>query len=535
MFSSVVLPRPIGKLLAGRSDSWLTGVAGWARHVLSGDADAEALAPLRRRLATEAVELQVLSSQLPYDTSPLALSARPFAALRQRALLLLPVLSGLADRVRGLAAAGALGAPERALMGEVSTWLDAPDAPDSAEAAERLRARIASARPDLQDRLGWEALLLSSLLSRLGETVDIVDDVRRLRTTLRRGRGRLPAGLRVSDAQAVGSAFHLDPGMALLSALCCVLTVLLLSAFWIASAWPAGGSAVVLAAVGCSFFANQDDPVPAIRQFLYCSVLAIGIDVVLLFAVLPQATTFEMLILALGAVFIPAGLLITRPRTAIAGLSITAIGGTLLAIQGTFSADFASFLEGGIAYVLAFAVCAAVTAVVRSVGAEWSARRLLRAGWSELAGLATGRASRAEFAARMLDRLGLLVPRLAAAGAGTDLAATDVLVDLRVGLGVLALREELPGLPAATRRAALAVRDGVGAHYASLAARRAPAAPPDELRRAIDDAIAVVIEARLADEARLVQVLVGLRRCLFAGAPDFLARTPARALLQAAE
>jgi uncharacterized membrane protein YccC len=45
--------------------------------------------------------------------------------------------------------------------------------------------------------------------------------------------------------------------MALHSALATILAIGLISAFWIASAWPEGGVAASLVAIACAFFAAQ--------------------------------------------------------------------------------------------------------------------------------------------------------------------------------------------------------------------------------------------------------------------------------------
>jgi hypothetical protein len=83
------------------------------------------------------------------------------------------------------------------------------------------------------------------------------------------------------------------------------------------------------------------------------------------------------------------------------------------------------------------------TSVLRRVGAGWTARRLLKAGWSDLARLGSGErvTSLAEFSARMVDRVGLLTPRLALAGAQEDLQAVDALRDLRIGLNMTLLQD----------------------------------------------------------------------------------------------
>src|SRR6202041_3710177 len=61
------------------------------------------------------------------------------------------------------------------------------------------------------------------------------------------------------------------------------------------------------------------------------------------------------------------------------------ITATLLSLQSTYAADFVSYADGSMAALLGVAGAVVMTALVRSVGAEWSARRLLRAGWRDLA------------------------------------------------------------------------------------------------------------------------------------------------------
>jgi uncharacterized membrane protein YccC len=91
--------------------------------------------------------------------------------------------------------------------------------------------------------------------------------------------------------------------------------------------------------------------------------------------------------------------------------------GTLALMDTNTAADMVSFTNGMLAQVLGLVAAAVATGVLRRVGAGWTARRLLKAGWSELARLGSGErvTSLAEFSARMVDRVGLLTPRLALA------------------------------------------------------------------------------------------------------------------------
>src|SRR6201999_1116698 len=86
------------------------------------------------------------------------------------------------------------------------------------------------------------------------------------------------------------------------------------------------------------------------------------------------------------------------------------------------------------------------TQIFRSVGADWSARRLVRFAWRDLAVNAAAHAEdcidRGVWTSRMLDRLGLLIPRLSLVERSDELlASADMLNDLRIGLNVVDLQQ----------------------------------------------------------------------------------------------
>ena len=169
-----------------------------------------------------------------------------------------------------------------------------------------------------------------------------------------------------------------------------------------------------------------------------------------------------------------------------------------------------------------------MTALVRSVGAEWSARRLLRAGWRDLAQIPLWRTpqDRLVLAELLLDRIGLLVPRLAAVGAGNDLAASDALSDLRVGINMTELQADREGMPPALLAALDRVLSGAAQHFAEQA-DLARVQPPsiallNDIDRALDSAIAIP-----CSRTRLVlRDLVGIRRGLFNDAPPYRPLSP---------
>ena len=172
----------------------------------------------------------------------------------------------------------------------------------------------------------------------------------------------------------------------------------------------------MLAAVGTSFFAVQDDPAPQIVDLANAGIIgAIGAGVYL-FAILPMATSFEMLALALAPGVLLCGLAMTQPRTAVIGLGTGVVGFTLLAIQDQYTGDFAPFVNSAIAAIFGVWIAAIVTRLVRSVGGAWSARHLRRINRRSLAAAAAGEGAQdgLELAALMLDRVGLIAPRISA-------------------------------------------------------------------------------------------------------------------------
>jgi uncharacterized membrane protein YccC len=293
--------------------------------------------------------------------------------------------------------------------------------------------------------------------------------------------------------------------MALLSAFATVVATLACCAFWILTGWPSGAAAPMMAAVLCCFFSTQDDPVPFIKGFLVYTVYSIPVSALYVLAILPAIHGFEMLALVCAPTFLLVGVWIARPATFGRAMPwLFGLCGTL-ALLDTNNVDIVSFTNGTLAQVLGLVAAAVTTSVLRRVGAGWTARRLLKAGWSELARLGSGErvTSLAEFSARMVDRIGLLAPRLALAAvqpnrqpnAHHDLQAIDALRDLRIGLNMTILQD---------------VRSQLGRGEAALGPLMTQLSRHFALRPAIDREC----------EARLLGTLDNALRAICGGARD---------------
>jgi uncharacterized membrane protein YccC len=503
-------------MLRARIGNWMGDAAQWCRQILLRG---QAHAP-RNRLAADLVQFEALIEFLRRDDPRHAGAAVSMQRLRERMLLMLPVLSSIADRLGALRAGGrALPPGLEPLVADIAAWLDTPGRSTATEYAA-LRARILALKPAVDGEL--DHLLLVTLLLRLEELVDLWQDCTTLQAAIEDGDApRDTAHYRIRTTRSA-DARHVDYGMALFSAASAGVALMTYCALWITLGWEGGGNGAMMAAVAAAFFAAQDDPAPSMLSFLLWAIVASVVAGVYLFGVFPAVHDFGSLALVLAVVFLPVGLLLHTPKNALIGLPLMVNLVALLNVQNTYNANIQSFINSSVAMFIGIGFAVVMTRLFRSVGAEWTARRLVRQGWTTLADAAQGRGQqdRQQFAARMLDLLGLLAPRLAATPEGSDIASVDMLTEARIGLNILQLRRARHGLPPTSVEAIEAILDEVAAHYRAQVAQRRPLAAPAGLQAKLEASLRRVqtVDAGKARDEALMGVM-GLRFALFPDAP----------------
>jgi uncharacterized membrane protein YccC len=520
---SVVLPRSFAPVLMGRLGHAIKDAQHWVRDALNPAGDTRSASD-RRKLAGDITELRLLTTHLPFDTSHLRWTARAVNALQERLSMSVPVVSAIEDRLDALRKLGALDVMEhwKALLHDVVALVEAPKKVHIAREAERLRDRVGELKPPLLRTLGWTGMIEVNLAARLRRLIDLSVETRLLRQQIDAGvHGRLPEAVRQLPG-VPPSALHQDRGMALLSAFAAMVAVLACCAFWILTGWPSGAAAPMMAAVLCCFFSTQDNPVPFIKGFLEYTIYSIPASALYLLVLLPATHNFESLVLVCAPAFLILGIFVGRPSTF--GRAFPFLFGLIgtLALVDTDTADIVSFTNGTLAQIVGLVAAAVFTGMLRSVGAGWTARRLLKAGWSELSRLASGeRVTLAEFSARMVDRVGLLTPRLAQAGKQQDLQAVDALHDLRVGLNMTLLQNVRARLGHADAAVAPMMKQ-LARHFALRP--KVDAACEASLLASIDEALrAASGHENGNDEVRYeaLAALTGIRRDLFPNAAPY--------------
>jgi uncharacterized membrane protein YccC len=509
---SLIAPQSLGSRLGPRLDEWLGDAESWLHDIL---AKGPALAPDtgerdRRRLAVDALDCQLLASHVPYDTSHWREANRTVQALLYRMLFLLPVLSGLADRRRGLGDDPAL----EPAMASARAWLengaDPAAQPDYLAGAGQARA--------------WSDLLRESFLVRLGQASTVLGEARQLKARLDNPAMPLPPAL---DGERVQLRLTSDPGLALLSGASASIAILLVCTFWILSGWPDGAGAAALTGVFCCLFAAMDNPVPMVLSFGVAITAGVPLAGVYLFGILPRIDGFVPLCLALLPMMLLIGTFLSHPSRGVLATAFMMGFFSALALQEEYTADLERFINSNIGQVLAVIASAGVLAAMRSTATGAAIARLTRRQQADLARLsaATAPPDAAHVLSRSSDQLALITQRL---GAGDDVAVTG-LREVRVAVNIAQIQQLRAGADRPLRVACTRLLRTAARHFAQTA----PGSPaPRTLLAHIDRALRFTLGAeppRAGHAGELIgtdpatgrAALVALRRNLFPDAADF--------------
>ncbi|UIF90523.1 FUSC family protein [Cupriavidus sp. UYPR2.512] len=515
LVGSVVFPAKVAPALRSRAASWLADAAAWASDILTGSPRAD---DSRHRLAADILALDQLASQLAYDGEG-SQTLRHARALRQRMTMLMPLLSSLESVLQALRRhPDGMPLPLREALAATTAWLGT----DTATPPPVITGGwLADGRAEDVD---WQAGLAATAADQLRRLGSLYAECR----ALQQGIGERSAGapLLRGDPAPEAAGHHHDHGMLLFGAVSSGLAVFCAGLLWIFSGWADGAGAVAVASIACCFFAAIDEPRRMAGAFLRWSTICLLVSSGYLFLVVPHAHTFEALAAMLALPYLGIGLLIARPGFQLIAMLLSVNTASFANVQAVFDADFLGTFNTCLASAAAMLFAPLWSMAVRPFGARAAAHRLVRASWQDLAQAATLRAADGDtrLGARMLDRLGQLVPRLGAAG---DPLSSDGFHALQVGYCALALHKALPALPPAARKPVRRVLAAVARHFrARLRAGHAVPAPAG-LAGWVADAIAGVAALPAggrADHRGTLGALVVLQVTLLPGQAAALSR-----------
>ena len=525
---AIFWPRRLAPVFIGATGKWFTDATTYSDRFLAREAKAEEVGALRSAMVATFNSLEQMIGQLSHEGAR-PQTVRNASELRGRMIHLLPVIDALDDALVALERR----TPElvvqiESVLEQTRLWLQASAKEPSTARWEALRTRLETLQPSPEQLDDRRQLLLSNALYRLGEWIDLWQDCRTLQQAIQ------------TDSKAPWRAVYrhwrlarlkpfLDRGLMLYSVFSTIAAIIVASALWILLGWTDGGSAVILAAVACSFFAAMDDPAPQIYRFFFWTAVSVVLASLYLFLVLPNLHDFPMLVLAFAVPFICVGTLTVQPRFYLGTLLTIVNTSSFISIQGAYDADFLNFANSNLAGPVGLLFAFIWTLVVRPFGVELAAKRLTRFSWRDVVHI-TRPATLAEHRAMgvlMLDRLMQHLPRLTLTGQDTGAA----LRDLRVALNLLDLQAYMPRAPQEPRRLLQQVIEEVGGYFQACrqAGERIPAPmgllmTMDRARRALN------FQDMNGEEARvhLLHALSGLRLALLPGVEVVIEATDAQ-------
>ncbi|MFR0675997.1 FUSC family protein [Enterobacterales bacterium AW_CKDN230030176-1A_HGKHYDSX7] len=512
---AIFWPRRLAPVVVTATGNWFDQAVRYSEAYLTRQVRVENVGAMRTSMVATFNSLELMIGQLGHEgAGPHTLkNARE---LRGRMIHLLPVLDALDDALVALAKrAPSEQARLQPLLDEARDWLASTLEQPSLARWSLLREHIDRLQPDPQHLDQRPVLLFSNALYRLSEWTDLWQDCCTLQHALRQDDA--------SPWRAVYRHWRLgrltpffDRGLMLYSVASTVMAIIVASALWILLGWKDGSSAVILAAVACSFFAAMDDPAPQIYRFFFWTMLSVVFSSIYLFLVLPNLHDFPMLVLAFAVPFICVGTLTVQPRFYLGTLLTIVNTANFISIQGVYDADFLTFINVNLAGPLGLLFAFIWTLVFRPFGVELAAKRMTRFSWRDIVEM-THPATLAEqrkVGVQMLDRLMQHLPRLAQTGQ----EGGGALRDLRVGLNLLDILAYLPRVDAAAQHRLRTVIEEVGTHYAACLRAGERLEASETLLHTMDQARLALVEASLNERAdarvHLLHALSGLRLAL---------------------
>ena len=472
---SLIFPKSAFSAFEQKLRSAIADTRRWLADGLTQQATPEAEME-RRRIAADISELYLLGTSLRFDTSPHRPDISTIRAFDRKIVALLPLVSAIEDRLTLLRRIGPLDAKLTRALAGICDWLKPKATGDRLRAAELKEACVATT-PTVGPQSSWADLVTVNLTVRLIELIDSWQAYLSFAAYLADPKQMPSADIRAAAAQIGPKPMHTDPGIALLSALAAAVAMGICAFFWIATAWPEGAGAIAFAAVSCTLFASLDDPTPTIRNIALLLALCIPIVFVYQFFVLPAIGGFVLLCGVLAFVLIPAGILMAIPAYAVVGLALALGFCVEMSLQTSYTADLAVIVNSNSAFVLGGVVALVVTRLIRVIGTQASAQRLIRATYRDLADLAAGRShpTRDQWASRMLDRVALLLYRQPRFEPRPRHEFADALEDLRLGVNMIETQSIAPAMSKPAQDVGSDVREP-GRAFPCLGARPCDAA-----------------------------------------------------------
>lgn len=511
---SVLAPRSLAPMLRQRVGVWLPHMQDWMGDVFLGKSRTVHKTADQQKSIADITSLTLLVGQLRYDPMVSRWERQCAAAVQQRLLRLMPLLSSIEAHLASLA-------PERksrALQWMAQSWTALDTQADSMPfTVDGIGTRVhRPSRAEIDERgkeQRWQELVEANLVREAREALHIWDETRKIAKAL-----TAPATLSDTLKRKVRAAveFPLNPDfyMAGRVALATLLAYGLLAMLWWTTGWVQGANVMLLATVAIGFFGNLDEAGKAIGAFAKFSAIALVLAAVISYGLLPLAQDFLSLALLFGLVMLPLGAWAATNPLAVLLLAM-AFSNTNL--QSRYMPwEFGFFLDSVSGCLLGILTGYFCLVTVRRMGPAHLRQRFIALEKQDIDALTRKADPRSlgNYVNRALDRAGGMAIRMTSQDGGSDLSSR-LLAWLRLGVAVGSIRLALQQVGGRRRRVCEALLERLRHELRGTALE-----PSTDLKRSVDASLHVAAERSRHESDALLRGLIDLRLALFPPLPD---------------
>ena len=453
--SEVVFPRSLGDSVIKTMEARYGQFAGAVRDMLSGNLAPLEVDRMHLRIVGAAVGLESQRSSLLMETSEIRAHDRRLRRLNSDFLAMSTTLHSLCQlmiRLRNEAAEAAATLTE--LYAPLARALAPTGEPDTgAEGALRTARRldellavlpeqgemIRHQYPDSGEKAGLDTETAMELFNRF---------VREMGGYMRTY-AELTDTPRPDLSDSVRFDSRTDPALALLTGVRAMTVILLAAAFWIASAWPYGATAVMMAAITSTLFAPAADPALALKTGLYGVLVGFVAAFFCKFFVLTSLHGIGLLFAGMFPFLLVGPYLSLNPKLAVTGLGYSTMFCFTVSPANRMVYDPVQFLNFGSALTIGVAIGVVIFAAFVPVTGGWVKRRTARMLREQVEIVCSCKLS--QLGSRFESGTRDLLQRIAARPNLRDVHDREILdwlfVVLEMGRAVIQLRQDAASIP----------------------------------------------------------------------------------------
>lgn len=382
--SALVLPRHASEQMRGAVRARFSKFVEYVSAALGGRVERDQIERTNARFLAEIVGFEAMRSIAVFETHDSRVRSGRLARLNNEFMTASTRFHALHQLMNRLRAAGARQAVDalEPYFRELAPLLYEPSEPvltalDAARSAAKLDAfkaalprRVREARALLAAQPDFPLLdfdTAAELLYRFVDDMHAYADTYASLATASHERERSPERYEPKTTAFVTAVAGLRGAV--------VMAVL--SAFWIASAWPSGSTLVLNAAAVCALASSSPRPTRMSLQMAGGTALAALVGFIVVFGVYPRIDGFVLLCLALAAPLALGILLTTRPTLAGYGAGYCIFFCVLAGPDNVMHYDPAGYMNDALALLVSMAASALAFAVLLPPSAPWLRRHLI--------------------------------------------------------------------------------------------------------------------------------------------------------------